>query len=152
MTEPPPANLNDWGKRALVREVERLRAVLHEHSQREGDDPRERSTQDPIIGGSPRGRGDALLDARSAVLLDGVEVVLVDTKRDEAVSMMLVLKGRVNYSSDRATHAYLFGPDGAAGIISELVELTERAYSGVGEHGRRFALEFQRELKRRRSA
>lgn len=127
-----------------MREVARLRAVMREHAERPGDDPREASTQDPIIGGSPHGEGDALVDARSAVLLDAVEVVLLDTKRPEdGVSMLLSLAGRINYADDRVTHAYLMNGDGAAGIVAELVMLAHRAGAMGRPDGLAFAAEFK---------
>lgn len=149
----PPDDLKAWSKNDLVREVRRLRAVTREHAQRHGDDPRPASTSDPIIGGSAYGRGDALIDARAAVLLEHVEVVLVDTKKDtDSVVMMLTLGGRVNYADDRVTHAYLLNGDGAAGIVSELVSLAQRAASmGDDSSGMRFAAEFKVELERRMS-
>jgi hypothetical protein len=146
----PPDDLKDWSKKDLAREVGRLRAILHEHSERRGDDPRGQSASDPIIGGTPTGEGDALVDARSAVLLDAVEVVLVDTKRpDDPVSMLLSLSGRINYSDDRVTHAYLFGGDGAAGIVSELLMLAQRAGAMGRADGVRFAAEFKAALEQR---
>jgi hypothetical protein len=146
----PPDDLREWGKRALIAEVERLRAVTREAGVRVGDDARGASTSDPIIGGSPHGRGDALIDARAAVLLESVEVVLIDTKRPgEAVAMLLTLAGRINYSDDRVTHAYLFGGDGAAGIVAELVQLAQRASSIGGEDGMRFAADFKVALEQR---
>jgi hypothetical protein len=146
----PPDDLKDWSKKDLAREVGRLRAILHEHSERPGDDPRGQSASDPIIGGTPTGEGDALVDARSAVLLDAVEVVLVDTKRpDDPVSMLLSLSGRINYSDDRVTHAYLFGGDGAAGIVSELLMLAQRAGAMGRADGVRFAAEFKAALEQR---
>src|SRR4051794_39703654 len=97
----PPDDLKDWSKNDLVREIRRLRAITREMAERVGDDPRGASTSDPIVGGSPHGQGDALIDARAAVLLDHADVVLVDTKRDsEPVSMLLSLGGRINYSDD----------------------------------------------------
>ena len=149
MSRRPPDDLNKWSRRELVTEIERLRALTREMAERVGDDPRGQSTQDPIVGGSPHGRGDALLDARAAVLLDAVEVVLVDTKRSEPVSMLLSLGGRINYADDRVIHAYLFGPDGAAGIVSELTMLASRAGTHGGEHGTRFAQEFADALDQR---
>jgi hypothetical protein len=144
----------EWPKGELAKEVARLRAITREHAERPGDDPRQASTSDPIIGGSPRGRGDALLDARSAVLLESVEVVLVDTKRaDDPLVMMLALAGRVNYADDRVTHAYIFGPDGAASIVSELIELASRAHGAHGDpNAERFAAEFKADLERRMAA
>jgi hypothetical protein len=139
-----------WPKKELAKEVGRLRAILREHAERRGDDPREASTRDSIIdiAGDPYARGGALLDARAAVLLDSVDVVLVDTKRDDPVAMMLALAGRLNYSTARVEHAYLFGPDGAAGLVSELVGLAARA-AGAGGHGARFADEFRALLDER---
>ena len=144
----PPDDLKDWSKKDLMREVARLRAITREHAERVGADPRPASTPTPIIGGSPTGKGDALIDARSAVLLEGIEVVLIDTKSDDPVAMLLSLEGRINYADDRVTHAYLFGPDGAAGLVSELIELAQRA-PGAGPHGQRFAEQFQADFKRR---
>ena len=150
MAEPPPENLMDWKKGDLCKEVARLRAILHEHSERKGDDPRIASTSSPIIGGTKHGQGDALLDARSAVLLDGVDVALVDTKQGDEVSMMLVLGGRINYSRDVVKHAYLFGSDGAAGIVSEILMLATRAGAVTGlPHGTIFAQQFRVHLDRR---
>jgi hypothetical protein len=115
------------------------------------DDPRGASTSDPIIGGSPHGQGDALIDARAAVLLDHADVVLVDTKREsEPVSMLLSLGGRINYSDDRTTVAYLMNGDGAAAIVSQLVGLASRAAGMHGDpHGEEFAADFKLALERR---
>jgi hypothetical protein len=149
----PPDDLMEWPKGELAKEVARLRAITREHAERPGDDPRQASTSDPIIGGSPRGRGDALLDARSAVLMDFIDVALVDMKRDEPLSMMLSLAGRINYADDRVTHAYIFGPDGAAGIVSQLVGLASRAAGAHGDpNAEAFAAEFKADLGRRMAA
>lgn len=146
----PPDELKDWSKNDLVREVRRLRAITHEFSERAGDDPRPASTSDPIIGGSPHGHGDALIDARAAVLLDHTDVSLIDTKRPgEAVAMLLSMGGRVNYADDRVTHAYLLGGDGAAAIVSQLVGLAQRAAQLGGDDGQRFAAEFKVALEHR---
>lgn len=146
----PPDDLKDWSKKDLMREVARLRAVMREHAERPGDDAREMSASDPIIGGSPHGQGDALVDARSAVLLEAVEVVLLDTKRPEdGVTMLLSLAGRINYADDRVTHAYLLNGDGAAGIVAELVALAQRAGAMGRPDGLAFAAEFKVGLERR---
>jgi hypothetical protein len=143
----------EWPKGELAKEVARLRAITREHADRPGDDPRQASTADPIIGGSPHGRGDALLDARSAVLMDSIDVVLVDMKRGDTLSMMLSLAGRINYADDRVTHAYIFGPDGAAGIVSQLVGLASRAAGAHGDpNAERFAAEFKADLEQRMAA
>jgi hypothetical protein len=109
---------------------------------------REASVSDPIVGGGPRERGGSLLDARGAVLLDGMEVVLVDTEPGTAPSMLMALRGRINYATDHVQHAYLFGPDGAAGLVSELLALVSRA-AGLQPHGVEFAHEFQDLLEQR---
>lgn len=146
----PPDDLKDWSKNDLVREVRRLRAVMREHAERPGDDPREQSADQPIIGGSPTGQGDALIDARTAVLLEGVEVVLVDTKKeDDPVVMLLSLSGRINYADDRVTHAYLINGDGAAGIVVELLELAQRAGAMGRPDGEQFSAEFKASIERR---
>lgn len=149
---PPPENLKQWSKNDLIRELQRLRAVMREHAEQPGADPREHVTPGAIIdvADDPHARGGALLDARSATLLEGTDVVLVDTKGDEPVVMMMSLSGRVNYSHDRIEHAYLFGPDGAAALVSELVGLAARA-AGGGNHASRFATEFQERLDQRMS-
>lgn len=147
----PPDDLKDWSKNELVRELRRLRAVLREHAERLGDDTRESSSADPVIGGSPHGRGDALVDARAAVLMDHVDVVLVDTKREDGgVVMLLSLAGRINYSDDHVTNAYLFGGDGAAAIVSQIIGLASRA-AGMHDdpHGTAFAADFKVALEAR---
>jgi hypothetical protein len=123
----------DWPKADLAREVERLRAVMREHAEQLHDPAR---SGGEAIGGSPYGRGDSLLDMRGAVLLDYNEVILVDSKRDEAPSMALIMEGRVNYDTRRVKQMYLFGPDGAAGIVTQIFGLAARG-------GGRFAAEFQ---------
>jgi hypothetical protein len=145
----PSDDLKRWSKNDLVREVQRLRAITREMAERVGDDPRGASTSDPIIGGSPHGQGDALIDARAAVLLDHTDVVLIDTKREQApVAMLLSLGGRINYSDDRTTVAYLLNGDGAAAIVSQLVGLASRAGQGDA-HGQEFAADFKVALEAR---
>jgi hypothetical protein len=154
MTQPPPDNLKQWSKNDLIRELHRLRAIIHEHAERRGDDPREQATTGAVtdVAGDPHARGGAIIDARSAVLLDTTDVVLVDTKQDEPVTMLLALGGRINYSSDRIEHAYLFGPDGAAALVSELIGIATRAASSGLDHSRRFAEDFKIDLGRRMDA
>jgi hypothetical protein len=152
MSKPPPDDLKSWSKNALVREVQRLRALTREHAERMGDDPREAATTDAAITdvtGDPHARGGVLLDARSAVLLESTDVALMDTKSErEPVAMMMALAGRINYSLDRVEHAYLFGPDGAAALVSQLIGLAHRASLHEGD-GMRFAAEFKVALEAR---
>lgn len=131
MSEPPPENLKQWSKNNLVREVQRLRAILHEHSEQRGGDPLQTSSPGPAVidvAGDPHARGGALFDARNAVLMDSVDVMLVDTKSEGApVAMMMALAGRINYRRERAENVYLFEADGAAAIISQITGLAQRA-------------------------
>jgi hypothetical protein len=146
----PPDDLKAWSKNELVREVRRLRAITREHAERRGDDPRAAASTGAMVdvAGDPHAVGGVVLDARAAVLLETTEVVLVDTKSEEPVRMMLALGGRINYADDHVEHAYLFGPDGAAALVSELVGLAARA-AGADGHGERFATEFQALLDER---
>jgi len=83
---------------------------------------------DKIIGGSAFGLGDALVDVRRAVLVDGTSVVALDGLRGSGVERMLGLDitGRINKSTERSDVLYLLSMDGVAGIISELFGLAQR--------------------------
>jgi hypothetical protein len=88
---------------------------------------------DGIIGGSPWGVGDALVETTKAVLMEHVNVVMVGPvsngiPRDPIVG--LSLEGRINKSEDRVQVTYLFDEDGAAAIITELTGLLARAGKG----------------------
>ena len=152
MTIPPPDDLKAWSKNELVREIRRLRAITREHAERVGQDPREAATTDAAIidvAGDPHARGGALLDARAAVLMDELDVALMDTKAEtEPITMMMTIGGRINYAIDRVQHAYLFGPDGAAALVSQLIGLAQRASEHPGD-GQRFAAEFKVALEAR---
>lgn len=91
-------------------------------------------TDGHIIGGSPFGRHDALIDATKAVLLDTVNVVLVGTAtwgQGAGRAIGLELGGRINKAQARTSVLYLMDEDGAAALVSELVGLASRA--GAGE-------------------
>lgn len=144
----PPDNLMDWPKRELIREVERLRAVMREHAEQVNPSHSGGGTVD--VAGDPYALGGVIIDARGAVVMDECEVVLVDTKKDdEPVAMILRLKGRINYSEDRADTAYFINGDGAAAICSEIFALAKRAADRGGEDGLRFAAEFQAAFEHR---
>lgn len=142
----PPDDLKTWSKNDLVREVQRLRAVMREHAEQVNPSHSGGGVTD--VAGDPYAKGGALIDMRGAVLLEGTEVVLVDTKRDEPVAMVLRLTGRINYSTDRADTTYLINTDGAAAIVSEIVGMASRAVS-ANDHGACFAQQFQADLNRR---
>lgn len=82
-----------------------------------------------IIGGSAFGRGDALVDTTDAVLLDSTDVALMGALRQTGMETVIGLElgGRINKSTERRETLYLLNADGAAGIISELLGLAERA-------------------------
>lgn len=73
---------------------------------------------------------DVVLDTSKAVLLDGLEVCLVGPPRDASseqdVMLAMRLDGRVNRTEDRTSILYLFNEDGAAAIISQLLDLATR--------------------------
>jgi hypothetical protein len=141
MTKPPPENLMDWPKAELAREVARLRAVLYEHASREHD-PATSGGDLVDVAGDPYARGGVVLDAREAVLLDEMDVSLVDTKQDQAPVMFMLLQGRVNFETRRTKQGFMFGPDGAAALATQLVGLAGRA-------GGRFLTEFQEAFEAR---
>lgn len=125
----PPPDLEQWSKRQLIREVERLRAILHEHADRRHDDAPDRSGGFVDVAGDPFARGGAVLDTRGAVLMETVDVVLVDTAPalPGPAALMLTLGGRVNMERRHSSVAYLMPTDGAAAICSQLVGLAQRA-------------------------
>ena len=139
MAEPPPENLMEWPKAELAREVTRLRAITREHAERLHGEPRSGGDS---VGGSPYGRGDSVIDIRGAVLLDYNEVILVDAKRDEPPAVAMLLEGRVNYENRRVKQMYMFGSDGAAALVTQLVGLAARA-------GGEFAAEFRQAFDER---
>ena len=141
MTKAPPENLLEWPKGELVKELQRLRAVMREHAERTHDDARSGGNLVDVAG-DPFARSGVVIDAREAVLLDEMDVSLVDTKRDEPPAMALLLAGRVNYANRRTRQLYLFGPDGAAGLVTQIVALAQRA-------GGDFETEFKQAFKDR---
>lgn len=83
-----------------------------------------------IVGpGGPHDRGAVVLDTTDCVLLDGTYACTVDGVRDgrsDGQMIYLTLSGRVNKTQDRVQVGYLFGPDGAAALITELLALADR--------------------------
>lgn len=81
--------------------------------------------------GGPYSVGDVVIDTSNAVLLDACEVAVVGGVRggvlDPKPITALVLRGRVNKSDRRAEVLYLLNEDGAAGIVTELVAVAQRA-------------------------
>lgn len=81
-----------------------------------------------IVGGTPYGRGDALVNVSGAVLLRDVSVVTVDAVDSTGAARILAMQlgGRVNKTENTASTMYLFDVDGAAAIVSELLGLAAR--------------------------
>lgn len=79
--------------------------------------------------GGPHERSGVVLDARNAILLETVDVSTVDPERGGRgqSAVALVLGGRINQTQDRVSVLFLFGSDGAASIVTELIALFGRA-------------------------
>lgn len=79
--------------------------------------------------GGPHDQGGVVVDARNALILESVDVSTVDPDRggrgQSAIAMSL--HGRINQTQDRANVLILFGTDGAAAIVTELMALMGRA-------------------------
>jgi hypothetical protein len=123
--------LKAWSKNELVREVERLRAIIKEHAYAPGEDTAdvEGGMVDPV--GDPFARGGVIIDARNAILLEELDVSLVDRDSSSPIStqhllLAMVLAGRVNMRNERRRVLFMLGVDGAAAIVSELIALAER--------------------------
>lgn len=79
--------------------------------------------------GGSRDRGAVLLDATDIVLLEGVEVCTVDAVRLGATNgqaIYMTLSGRINKKTDQVTVGFMFPPDGAAALVTELLALADR--------------------------
>lgn len=79
--------------------------------------------------GGPRDQGMVVLDMTDAVLMDSVDVATVDTVRAGVLggqAIFMTLGGRVNKTTRRVTVGFMFGPDGAAGIVTELLAMADR--------------------------
>lgn len=83
-----------------------------------------------IIGsGGSRDQGAVLLDFTDVVLLESMDVCTIDTVRGGALNeqaIFMTLQGRINKTKDRVQAGFVFGPDGAAGLITELLALADR--------------------------
>lgn len=79
--------------------------------------------------GGSRDRGAVFLDTTDAVLLESTNVATVDAVRQGALAepvIFMTLDGRINKRADRARVGFLFGPDGAAAIVTELLAIADR--------------------------
>ena len=79
--------------------------------------------------GGPHDRGGVVLDARNAVILETLDVSTIDpeagARGQHAVAM--VMGGRINQTKERVSVLFIFGTDGAASIVTELIALYGRA-------------------------
>ena len=79
--------------------------------------------------GGSRDRGAVLLGMQDVVLMDSTHVATVDTVRSGELSEQAIymqLGGRVNKTTRQASVGFIFGPDGAAALITELLALADR--------------------------
>lgn len=95
--------------------------------------------------GGPHDHGGVVLDARNAVLMETVDVSTIDPDRGARgqSALALVLGGRINQTKDRASVLFIFGTDGAAAIVTQLIAVVGRA------SGPQFVAEFMADLDRR---
>lgn len=84
--------------------------------------------------GGPHDIGGVVLDARNAVILETVDVSTIDPERGGRgqSALAMVLGGRVNQTKERVSLLFIFGSDGAAAIVTELIALYGRA-TGDGQ-------------------
>ena len=72
-----------------------------------------------------------MIDATDAVLIDGCEVALIGAVRDgtldEMPSLFVIMRGRINKTSERSQIGYLMNEDGAAALVTEIMALATRA-------------------------
>lgn len=109
---------------AAVLELEAHRDAVAQN----GDDP-STLTSEGIVRPDFAPAGAAIVDATNAVLMDTVDVSAIELVRDgdpKGKALAMTLGGRVNKRTDRARLTFLFGGDGAAGIITELIALAHR--------------------------
>ena len=100
-----------------------------------------RATNPRKLGGAISGPGGpfdenaVVIDTRRAVILEGCEVAIVGGIRDGVLDpkpiTALVLRGRINKTEERVQALYLLNEDGAAGIVTELVDVAARAGWGA---------------------
>ena len=78
--------------------------------------------------GGPHDIGGVVLDTTHAIILETIDVSTIDPDRGGRgqSGIALLLGGRINQSKNRARVLFLFGTDGAANIITELLALLGR--------------------------
>lgn len=79
--------------------------------------------------GGPREQGTSLLDLTDVVLMESIEVCTVDNVRRgmlQEQAIFMTLKGRVNKTTDYVNVGFVFGSDGGAALITEILALADR--------------------------
>jgi len=79
--------------------------------------------------GGSRDKSAVFLDMTDIVLLEEIDVCTVDAVRmgtSNGQAIFATLGGRINKKTDRATVGFMFPPDGAAALITELLALADR--------------------------
>lgn len=79
--------------------------------------------------GDPHSRGMVVLDARNAILMKTVDVSTIDedSAKGQKSAIAMLLGGRINQTTDVTKVLFIFGTDGAAAIITQLIALMGRA-------------------------
>lgn len=80
--------------------------------------------------GGPHDRGAVFLETTKAIILEGCTVSTLDSEDGSPAAVAMMLNGRINRTQDKASVLFLFGTDGVAAIVTELMALLGRA-SGV---------------------
>jgi len=91
-------------------------------------DPRKLGGSISIFGG-PRERSASLLDMTDVVHLESTTVATIDMIRAGQLNepaIFMTMHGRINKKTDEVSVGFIFGPDGAAAIITELLSLADR--------------------------
>lgn len=81
--------------------------------------------------GGPYDENSVVFDTQNAVILEACEVAVMGGVRhgvlDPKPITALVLRGRINKTTERVQALYLLNEDGAAGIVTQLVGVASRA-------------------------
>lgn len=85
--------------------------------------------------GGPHDISGVVLDARNAVMLETVDVSTIDPEHGARGqhALAMVLGGRINQTKERVSVLFVFGTDGAASIVTELIALYGRATGNSAE-------------------
>lgn len=84
--------------------------------------------------GGPHDPGAVVIDMTDCVLLDATDICVVDqitAGERQGPAIYLTMQGRINNRTERAQIGYVFGSDGAAAMICQLLSLAHRAGPGL---------------------